>query len=87
MPAVLKKPAALALLVLLLLVLSVRAWRGPELPGYRVEVRPLAQRVVASGQVSSASLARVGSEITGVVKARHVREGDRVQPGDLLLEL
>lgn len=45
------------------------------------------QRIVASGQVSSRSLARVGSEITGVVKVRHVREGDVVRPGDLLIEL
>ena len=45
------------------------------------------QRVVASGEVSSQSLARIGSELTGVVRARHVREGDRVKPGDPLLEL
>lgn len=69
------------------LLLALRTLRGPELPGYVVESRPLVQRVVASGQVASTSLARVGSEITGVVKARHVREGDAVKPGDLLLEL
>src|SRR5574344_1915366 len=45
------------------------------------------KRVVASGEVSSKSLARVGSELTGVVKVRHVREGDRVAAGDLLIEL
>ncbi|MDV7213263.1 efflux RND transporter periplasmic adaptor subunit, partial [Azotobacter beijerinckii] len=55
-----------------------RHWRGPELPGYRLELRPLVQRVVASGEVGSQSLAQVGSEITGVVAARHVREGDAV---------
>ncbi|MDF2446126.1 MAG: rane protein [Moraxellaceae bacterium] len=78
---------ALALAALLALGLVLRAARGPELPGYVVEARPLVQRVVASGQVSSQSLARVGSEITGVVQARHVREGDAVRPGQLLLEL
>lgn len=76
--------AALSLLALLILVGSNR---GPELPGYVVEERPLVQRVVASGQVSNQSLARVGSEMTGVVKARYVREGDPVKPGDLLIEL
>jgi len=64
-----------------------REWQGPELPGYRLELRPLVQRVVASGEVGSQSVAQVGSEITGVVEVRHVREGDAVKAGDLLLEL
>jgi len=74
-------------LVLLLGWFGWRDWQGPELPGYRLEMRPLVQRVVSSGEVDSQSLARVGSEITGVVKARHVREGDPVWAGELLLEL
>lgn len=78
---------ALAAAVALAVLVAVRSGRGPELPGYAVQAQALVQRVVASGQVSSQSLARVGSEITGVVKARHVREGDAVKPGDLLLEL
>ncbi|MGA4575439.1 efflux RND transporter periplasmic adaptor subunit [Stutzerimonas frequens] len=61
--------------------------QGPQVPAYRLETRPLVQRVVASGEVNSQSLAQVGSEITGVVAARHVREGDEVEAGDLLLEL
>lgn len=79
--------------LLLLLPLALLAWlawchwQDPELPGYRLAMRPLVQRVVASGEVSSQSLAQIGSELTGVVKARHVREGDAVHPGDLLLEL
>jgi HlyD family secretion protein len=87
--ATLKKPAfLLALLILIALSLVVwRQWQGPQLPAYQVESRPLVQRVVASGEVSSQSLARVGSELTGVVKARHVREGDQVQPGTVLIVL
>lgn len=81
--------------VLLLLAVPVLLggwllWRylqGPELPGYRLETRALVQRVVASGEVDSQSLAQVGSEITGVVATRHVREGDVVTAGDLLLTL
>lgn len=82
-------PLLVALLIILLLLglFAWRAWQGPLLPAYRVEARPLVQRVVASGEVSSQSLARIGSELTGVIRARHVREGDAVQPGDLLLEL
>jgi len=75
------------LAVMALLLLAWRQWQGPLLPAYQVESRPLVQRVVASGEVSSQSLARIGSELTGVVKARHVREGDQVQPGTLLIEL
>lgn len=88
-PALRLRPALLLLLLPLALLafLLWRGWQGPLLPAYRVEARPLVQRVVASGEVSSQSLARIGSELTGVVKTRHVREGDAVQPGDLLLEL
>lgn len=90
MPALPASPLArlaLGIAASLAVLLVLRAARAPELPGYAVASRELVQRVVASGQVSSQSLARVGSEITGVVKARHVREGDAVKPGDLLLEL
>ena len=62
-------------------------WRGPEVAGYRLEQRPLVQRVVASGEVDSQSISQIGSEITGVIAQRLVREGDRVQAGDLLLSL
>ena len=77
----------LGLLVLALLLWLWRPWQGPLLTGYQLEERPLVQRVVASGEVSSQSLTRVGSELTGVVKVRHVREGDVVAAGDLLIEL
>ena len=78
----------LAVLALTVLALYVRSqWLGPVLSGYEVTAQPLQQQVVASGTVSSQALARIGSEITGVLKARHVREGDVVKPGDLLLEL
>jgi HlyD family secretion protein len=43
--------------------------------------------VVASGQVRYQSLARIGAEITGTVEQRHVREGDQVAAGDLLVSL
>ncbi|WP_375666404.1 efflux RND transporter periplasmic adaptor subunit [Stutzerimonas kunmingensis] len=90
MPAAKKIRRALLLIIPVLLLAGWMIWRqlqGPELPGYRLETRPLVQRVVASGEVDSQSLAQVGSEITGVVAVRHVREGDAVKAGDLLLEL
>src|SRR5690606_22954882 len=73
--------------VLLLPWFAWRQGRRPGIPDYQVERRPLVQRVVASGEVGSQSLAQVGSEITGVVKRRHVRQGDAVRAGDLLIEL
>lgn len=80
--------AVLAVLVLAVIGLyGYRQWQGPLVSGYRIGLQTLQQQVVASGTVSSQALARIGSEITGVVKARHVREGDRVTPGMLLLEL
>ena len=78
----------LAVLALVVLAAYVRSkLLGPVASGYEVTAQALEQQVVASGTVSSQALARIGSEITGVLKARHVREGDVVKPGDLLLEL
>lgn len=68
-------------------VFGVQQWRGPVLLGLTVELMPLELRIVASGEVRYQSLARIGSEMTGTVLARHVREGDRVNKGDLLIEL
>tara|TARA_Y100001949_G_scaffold168312_1_gene166898 strand:- start:3149 stop:4342 length:1194 start_codon:yes stop_codon:yes gene_type:complete len=90
LPAAKSIRRAFLFLIVLLLIAGWLGWRqlqGPELPGYRLETRPLVQRVVASGEVDTQSLAQVGSEITGVIAARHVREGDAVKAGDLLLEL
>ncbi|MFC3608212.1 efflux RND transporter periplasmic adaptor subunit [Stutzerimonas tarimensis] len=83
------RPLFIFLLLPLLIAagLAWRTWQGPELPGYEVQARPLVQRVVASGEVDSRSVAQIGSEITGVVAARYVREGDQVRAGELLLEL
>ncbi len=72
--------AGLALLAFVL----VRQWQGPRMAAYRVDARPLVQTVVATGRVVSVSRAQVGSQISGVVTERRVREGDRVAAGDIL---
>src|SRR5690606_8192278 len=77
--------AALAALAAGLMLL--REWRGPAVPGYRVEPRPLVQTVVAAGRVIGVSRVQIGSEITGVVTRRRVEEGDEVAPGDVLVVL
>lgn len=76
-----------------LLILAAAAWvllqkqRGPQLPGYEVSAQPLVQTVVATGRIAALSRAQVGAEVTGVVVERRVREGDRVQAGDILAVL
>lgn len=77
---------SVALIAVVALFLVQRA-RGPELPGYVVESRPLVQVVVATGRVISTSRVQVGSEVTGTLLERRVQEGDRVQPGDVLAVL
>lgn len=76
-----------ALLLLAFGAAALRYWQGPRLAGYQVESRPLVQTVVATGRVVSVSRAQVGSEITGVLLERRVREGDHVQAGDILAVL
>lgn len=61
--------------------------RGSALAGYKVAERPLVQTVVATGRVVAVSRAQIGSPVTGVVIERRVREGDRVQAGDVLAVL
>lgn len=79
--------ALLLLVVLAAGALFAMRLRGPELPAYRLEARPLVQTVVATGRVISTSRAQVGSEITGTVRERRVREGDQVKAGDVLAVL
>lgn len=62
-------------------------WQGPAVDVYITKRGPLVQTVVATGRVISTSRTKIGAEITGVVTQRHVREGDIVKPGDMLLTL
>lgn len=62
-------------------------WLGPSLAAYEVVAQPLVQTVVATGRMTAVSRAQVGSLVTGVVLERRVREGDRVQAGDVLAVL
>lgn len=86
-----KRPLLLA--VVACVAFGALAWglvhqiRGPAYAGYQVLARPLVQTVVATGRVAAVSLAQVGSPVTAVVLERRVREGDAVQPGDVLAVL
>ena len=79
------------LLLALLLAASIMGYfllnRPSPVTGYALEMRPVVQRVIASGVVKSDAVTQIGSELTATVKKRHVREGDKVKQGQLLLEL
>ncbi len=63
-----------------------RATRKP--PAYvEVQARELRQTIVSSGQVMPPAEVRLDSMLTSTVKAIVKREGDRVQAGDVLIEL
>lgn len=80
--------AAIAVVLLAALAFAlISHWQGPRLAAYQVQARPLLQTVVATGRVVSVSRAQVGSQISGVVLERRVREGDQVKPGDVLVVL
>ncbi len=83
-----KKGWVLAIVALIAVAwIGFRIWQGPAVKVYAVEPTDLTQTVVATGRIATPSRSQIGSEITGVVERRLVREGDQVQSGDLLIEL
>lgn len=78
---------AVAAVALLAALLVARLVRGREVPAYLVEARPLVQRVVATGRVRAPARVTLASLVLGRVRQVAVREGDRVEAGQLLLKL
>ena len=81
-------PAAAAFAAVFLASASARAQRGPAL----VEVTPVVQREVATGQTFVGTIvptrrAVVGSAVDGRVVELYVSEGDRVDKGQPLAQL
>ncbi len=79
--------ASAAVLVLVAAPFGWRAWRGPAVPGYRIEAHALVQDVVATGTIITPSRIDVSSEVTGLVVARAFRRGEHVRAGQTLLRL
>lgn len=83
-----RRAAALALAVLL-----AGAWAaqpllfGPQVKVYTVERRELVQTVVATGRVETPLRVDIGSQVTGVIAAIPVAEGQAVRRGQVLIEL
>lgn len=79
---------ALVLLVLVLLVLGGRG--GPEgtaVEAMPVEVRTITQTVTASGKVRPEIEVKMSSDVSGEIVFLAVQEGDRVEQGQLLVQI
>jgi HlyD family secretion protein len=70
-----------------LLLLGGRALLGPRVPVRIAQQGELVQRVVASGRVLAPARIQVGSVVVGRATRVPVDKGDRVKPGDLLVQL
>ena len=85
------RPATRWLLLLATLVVAGSLlWlltRPPKLLAYALEEGALVQQVVATGRVISTSRSQGGSQIPATGLERHVRGGDRVEPGQVLVTL
>ena len=64
-----------------------RWWMGPQVQTELVQRRDLLQTVVSTGRVETPHRVDVGAQITGTVARVPVSEGQRVQAGDVLVEL
>lgn len=73
--------------LLVAIAVGARALSGPRVALTRVERRPLVQKIVANGRVDVPVRVQLGAQAGGVVSRLHVDQGDRVEAGDLLLEL
>ena len=88
-----KRRAATAFLVILVLSLGIFVFKNfpkakqPEYQTTQVEKGTLIISVTASGQVSEANSATVGTKASGVVKQIYVTNGQKVQAGDKIAEI
>lgn len=85
----LRRPGFWILLVLILaavVVMLLRA-RGPVVQTELVQRRDLEQHIVASGRVRVPTRVQIAAQLSGLVVAVGAVEGQRVKPGDLLVQL
>lgn len=68
-------------------VFGLRRTRGVAVDVMPVRPQPLEQTILASGRIMSPARVAIGSVITGRIARVLVREGDRVEAGQVLIEL
>lgn len=78
-------PSIAILLTIGLLVILFLNPRGTE--RYKVERKKMVRSVYASGYLDSSDSVILRSEVSGYIKKIHVKEGDSVKRGDLLLTI
>jgi len=78
---------ASGLVALVIAWVAVHGMLGPQVPAYRVARQDLVARVMAGGQVMSPARIALGSASVGQVTQVLVEEGDRVERGQLLVQL
>ncbi|WP_158238098.1 efflux RND transporter periplasmic adaptor subunit [Limnohabitans sp. 15K] len=76
-----------SLLAILVGMVLLRWWMGPQVQTEAVQRRDLLQTVVASGRVETPHRVNIGAQITGTVARVPVSEGQVVKAGDVLIEL
>jgi HlyD family secretion protein len=79
--------AGVSIIGLIALRMGWRTLVPPSVMTVTARRQPLVQTVVATGRVRADSRARLGAQVTGVVRRVPVREGDTVSAGTLLIEL
>ena len=68
-------------------VMAMLWWRGPQVDAIEVRRAPLVRTLQFSARVATLSRVDIGSTLTGRVAVVHVREGDTVKAGDVLVQL
>ncbi|MFW6126896.1 MAG: biotin/lipoyl-binding protein, partial [Thermodesulfobacteriota bacterium] len=79
-------PAAVGLIILLLLGYRL-FWYRPSVPVIAVKPAEVQGQVKGPGTVQSKIPVAVSTKITGIVEKLYADQGDRVQKGQLLVEL
>lgn len=75
-------------IVLIVLAFLLRSLLSPPtVHSFPVQAQPFVATVVVSGRIATPSRVLVASEVLATVRERRVSEGDRVEPGQVLLVL
>lgn len=85
-----RRTVFLCSIVCLLLLLGFYAPRllwGPKVDALELRPRDMVHTLVVNGRVLAPRIVQIGAQQTGIVTRRLVEEGDKVQEGQLLLEL
>jgi HlyD family secretion protein len=79
--------SAMVIMSAVIELLGIRHARGVAVDVISVQAQSLVQTVIATGRVMSPARVDIGSVITGRVARVLVEEGDRVEAGQILIEL